>query len=74
MEDLKINGNFQELSEEEAESIEGGFQFFTGLVGGAVLFAHSVIDTGIFALEFIDRGAAAVFNTPANLIRWIFKV
>ena len=73
MNDLKINGCFQELSKSDTEAIEGGW------VLGRVMSGISGITNGAFnisagGLEAIDRGIGTILNTPASIIRSVFRV
>jgi len=73
MDDLKLNECFQELSESEIESLEGGW-FFGRIVDGFSGLTNGTFNSTVRALETVDRGIGAVLNSPANLIRAIFRV
>jgi len=74
MDDLKISENFQELSQDEAESLVGGAGFFGNMVTGLLNFTNSIYDTTTSTLQFIDRGIGKVLNIPQALVRVIFGV
>jgi len=73
MDDLKLNEGFQVLSDSEAESLEGGW-FFGRMASGVADITNGAFNRTVGALETVDRGIATVLNTPANLIRLIFRV
>lgn len=73
MENLKINGSFQELTQEEAESFEGGLHFVVGFLqearsvvgifGNLAGAIAGVADKGVGgALSLANRGAGSAFS------------
>lgn len=73
MDDLKLNGAFQELNESEIESIEGGW-FFGRIMANATSITNEAFDRTVDGFETIDKGIDMLLNTPANLIRSFFRV
>jgi len=73
MDNLKLNEGFQELSDSEAESLEGGW-FFGRMMSGVTSITNGTFNRTVDAFQTVDRGIAMVINTPANLIRSIFRV
>ena len=71
MDDLKFDGGFQELNENEIESIDGGW-FFGRIMSGVTGITNGTFDRTVNAFQTIDRGIDWVVNSPANLIRAVF--
>jgi len=73
MDDLKFNRSFQELTESESESIEGGW-IFGRIMNGFSNGTNGIFNMTVDAFEAVDRSIGAVLNAPATIIRWFFRV
>ena len=69
MENFKLNENFHELSQQEAESIDGGLHFVVGFVqeaknvtGIALGFVKAIADV-------LDKFTGGLFQIPSNPLK-----